>query len=129
VFNSQEEPGWLDRYSDWLPADDVGSGVRFPAGAGNFSFHYRIQTGSGAPIQWVPGALFPGIKWPGREADCSHPPSAEVKNAWCNTSTSQYVFMTWCLVKHRENFTFTFTFTVPRKEYFTCIIFVNSSYL
>jgi len=24
-----------------------------------------------------------------------------------NTSTPQYVFMAWCLVKHRDNFTFT----------------------
>jgi hypothetical protein len=23
----------------------------------------------------------------------------------------QYVFIAWCLVKHRKNFTFTFTFT------------------
>jgi hypothetical protein len=30
----------------WL--DDWGSRVRFPAGAGNFSFHYRVQNGSGA---------------------------------------------------------------------------------
>jgi hypothetical protein len=28
--------------------DDRGSRVRFPAGAGNFSLHYRIQNGSGA---------------------------------------------------------------------------------
>jgi hypothetical protein len=28
--------------------DDRGSRVRFPAGAGNFSFHYRVQNGSGA---------------------------------------------------------------------------------
>jgi hypothetical protein len=26
--------------------DDRGSMVRFPEGAGNFSFHYRVQTGS-----------------------------------------------------------------------------------
>jgi hypothetical protein len=37
------------------------------------------------------------------------PASAEV-NAWSYTSTPQYVFMAWCLVKHRDNFTFTFTF-------------------
>jgi hypothetical protein len=24
----------------------------------------------------------------------------------------QYVFMAWCLVKHRDNFTFTFTYGV-----------------
>jgi hypothetical protein len=31
------------------------------------------------PIQWVPGALSPGVKWPGRQADHSPPTSAEVK--------------------------------------------------
>jgi len=31
------------------------------------------------PIQWVPGALSQGIKWLGREADHTHPSSAEVK--------------------------------------------------
>jgi hypothetical protein len=28
--------------------DDRGSRVRFPAGAGNFSLHHRVQKGSGA---------------------------------------------------------------------------------
>jgi hypothetical protein len=32
------------------------------------------------PIQWRTGALSPGVKWPGREADHSHPPSTEVDN-------------------------------------------------
>jgi hypothetical protein len=39
------------------------------------------------PIQWVLGAPFPGVKRPGREADHSLPPSAEIKNAWSYTST------------------------------------------
>jgi hypothetical protein len=39
------------------------------------------------PIQWVPGALSLGVKRPGREADHSPPPSAEVKNTWSYTST------------------------------------------
>jgi hypothetical protein len=29
--------------------DDRGSRTRFPAGAGNFSLHHRVQNGSGAP--------------------------------------------------------------------------------
>jgi hypothetical protein len=33
------------------------------------------------PIQRVPGALSPGVKREGREADHSAPSSAEVKNA------------------------------------------------
>jgi hypothetical protein len=65
--------------------DDRGSRVRFPAGDGNFSLHYRVQNGSGA--QWVPGALSLGVKWQGREADHSPPSSAEVKTAWSYTST------------------------------------------
>jgi hypothetical protein len=36
------------------------------------------------------------------------------KNAWSYTSTPQYVFMAWCLVKHREIFTFTFTTVTGR---------------
>jgi hypothetical protein len=39
-----------------------------------------------SPIQWVPGALFLGIKRQGREADHSPPSSAEVKNPWSYAS-------------------------------------------
>jgi hypothetical protein len=40
------------------------------------------------PIQWVPGALSPELKRPGREADHSHLFSAEIKIAWRYTSTT-----------------------------------------
>jgi hypothetical protein len=81
--------------------DDRDSRVRLPAGAGNSSLHHRVQNGSGAhpAIQWVPGALSLGIKRPGREADHSPPSSTGVKNAWSYTSTPQYVFIEWYLVK------------------------------
>jgi hypothetical protein len=59
------------------------------------------------PIQWVPGALSLGVKRPVLEADHSPPSSAEIKTAWRYTSTPQYVFMAWCLIKHWDNFTFT----------------------
>jgi hypothetical protein len=36
----------------------------------------------------------------------SPPSCADVKNAWSYTSIPPYVFMTWCLVKYRGNFTF-----------------------
>jgi hypothetical protein len=39
------------------------------------------------PIQWVPGALSPGVKLRGREADHSPPTNAEVKKTWIYTST------------------------------------------
>jgi len=38
------------------------------------------------PILWVPGSSSLGVKRPGHEADHS-PPSAEVKTAWCYTSS------------------------------------------
>jgi len=58
------------------------------------------------PIQWVLEALSPGVKWPGCETDHSPPSGAEVKNVWHYTSSPQYIFIVWCLVKHRDNFTF-----------------------
>jgi hypothetical protein len=39
-----------------------------------------------SPVQWVPGALFLGVKRPGREAAYSPSSSAEVNNAWRCTS-------------------------------------------
>jgi hypothetical protein len=57
------------------------------------------------PLQWVPRVLTPRVKWPGREADHSSLSSAEAKNAWTCIFTSQCVFMAWCLVKHKDNFT------------------------
>jgi hypothetical protein len=41
-------------------------------------------------------------------AGVNRPSSAKVKNAWLYISTSQYAFMARCLVKHRDNFTFTY---------------------
>jgi hypothetical protein len=51
------------------------------------------------------------VKRPDREADHSPPSSAEIMNAWSYTCTRQYAFIAWCLVKHRENFTFYLFFT------------------
>jgi hypothetical protein len=45
--------------------DDRGSRVRFPAGAGNFSLHHRVQNDSGAhPASYAMGTRnsFPGSK-------------------------------------------------------------------
>jgi hypothetical protein len=52
------------------------------------------------PSQWVPGAVFLGVKRLGRETRHSPPSIAEVNNAWSYTY----------LVKHRDNFTFAFGF-------------------
>jgi hypothetical protein len=76
-----------------------------------FFFRHRFQTGSGShqpPIQWVPATLFAGIKQAGREADHSPHSRVQVKYMWCYTSTSLYIFMAWCLVKHRASFPLSF---------------------
>jgi len=52
------------------------------------------------PIHWVPVVM--RLK---READQSLPSSAGVED----TSTPPYAFAARCLVKHRDNFTFTLT--------------------
>jgi hypothetical protein len=63
--------------------DDRGSRFRFPAGTENYSIPTTAsRTALGPtqlPIHWVPGALSPGVKRPGREADQSPLSSAEVK--------------------------------------------------
>jgi hypothetical protein len=70
------------------------------------------------PIQWVPGVVSPGVKRLEHGADHSPPSSAEVKNTWHYTSTPHYVFMEWCLVKHRDNFTFSFIRQTDRQTLF-----------
>jgi hypothetical protein len=45
--------------------DDRGSGVQFPAGAGNFSLNHRVQNGSEAhPVSYPMGTTgsFTGVK-------------------------------------------------------------------
>jgi hypothetical protein len=93
--------------------DDRGSRVRFPVGAGNFSLHHRVQNGSGAhPASYqmgTRGSVSLWVKQPSCEADHSPPSSGEIKE-WLELYLHpKYVFMEWCLVKHRDSFTFTFS--------------------
>jgi hypothetical protein len=65
-------------------------GVRIPAGAMYF-FSKISRPALGptlSPIQWVPEAVFPGVKRLGREVDHSPPPGDELKNELSYTSTS-----------------------------------------
>jgi hypothetical protein len=67
-------------------------------GLGMFLFAAASRPSRGptqTPIQREPGALFLGVKWPGREAYHSPPTSAEVRNKW---SYTHYAFMAWCSV-------------------------------
>jgi hypothetical protein len=63
--------------------DDWAIGVRFPAGAKDFSSNLCVQTlgPTQPPVQCVPGVLSQVVKArPGRDADHSPPSSAEVEN-------------------------------------------------
>jgi hypothetical protein len=50
------------------------------------------------PIQWVLGALSPGVMWPGRDDEHLPATSSEVKNRWIYTPTPTYVFLASCLI-------------------------------
>jgi hypothetical protein len=80
-------------------------------GLGIFLFTTASRTALGPtqpPIQWVPGAFFPwGQSGRGVKLTTHVHLVPRSKNAWSYTSTPQYAFRAWCLVKHRDNFTFT----------------------
>jgi hypothetical protein len=67
------------------------TGVRFPAEAGNFSLHHRVQIEIVSHLPPYPMGIegsFPGeLKRPGPEGDQLPSSIAEVKNAWSYTST------------------------------------------
>jgi hypothetical protein len=84
------EPGKRSRYSDWLRAGQIRGRNSSPGRVKNFLFSKSSRQALGStqpPIQWVPGALSPRVKRPGREADHSPRASAEVKKMWIYTST------------------------------------------
>jgi hypothetical protein len=86
----------LSRYSDWLRAGRPRGGSSDPGKAKNILFFTSSRPALGStqpPIQWVPGALSQGIKWPRREADYSSPAINEVKKMWIYTSAPPYAFM------------------------------------
>jgi hypothetical protein len=81
-------------------------------GHGYFHLHNRLHTRYGAQLaSYTMGTedSYPEGKTAGAWSWPLTSTSAEVQYAWRYTSTPQYVFMAWCLVKHRDNFTFTFT--------------------
>jgi hypothetical protein len=54
------------------------------------------------PTQWEPGALSPGVKRPGHEADHSPPTSAEFKNIGVCIPTPKYAFKEQCLISYAQ---------------------------
>jgi hypothetical protein len=61
----------------------------------NFNFTLARPTlgSTQPPIQWLPGALFSGVKREEREADHSPPTCAKIKATWTYKSTPPYAFM------------------------------------
>jgi hypothetical protein len=45
------------------------------------------------------------VKQTEHKTDHSSPTRAKVQNVWSYTSTPPYIFMVWCLIKHRDSFT------------------------
>jgi hypothetical protein len=86
----------------WMISGNPQSAVGMATGYGlhdrgvkNFLFSTSSRPAPGPiqpPVQWVPEALFPGVKRQGREAEHSSPTSAEVKKMWIYTSTPPYVY-------------------------------------
>jgi hypothetical protein len=77
-------PGYLSRYSDWLCARRPRVRSSSPSRVKSFLFSTSSIQALGPtqpPTQWVPGALSPGVKRPGREFDHSPPTSAKVKKS------------------------------------------------
>jgi hypothetical protein len=95
-LKTRMEPGYRSRYSYWLRAGRLRGWSSSPVGGKNFLFSKSSRLALGStqpPIQWVPGALSPGVKRQGHEADYYPPTSAEVKKMWIYISTPPYAFM------------------------------------
>jgi hypothetical protein len=103
------------------------SGVRNPAGAGNFSLHHRVQTGSGNHSASYPmgtrGSI-PVLKRPGCKADHSSPSSVKVKECLKIYLHSPNM-PSWggAQLKHRDNFTFICLFVTTATVVTTVLYF------
>jgi hypothetical protein len=79
-MNTRELGQW-SRYKDWLQAGRQRAWSSSPSRGEIFLSSTSSRSVLGAtqpPIQWVPGALSLRVKQPEREANHSHPTSAEI---------------------------------------------------
>ena len=83
-----------------------------PSGAEVLLFFQNLYTSPGnhhTCCSVGTGAISMGVKWPGHEADHLRPSCAKINSTCSFTSFPPYVFMAWCLMKHKDFFTFIFT--------------------
>jgi hypothetical protein len=72
---------------------------------------------------------FLGVKRPGHEADHSPLSSAEVKECVDLYLHSPIRFMTWCLVKHKDNFTSLDSFVLVKRPVADCCEHYNKLWI
>jgi hypothetical protein len=95
IHRKMGEPGQRSRYSNWLRAG-LPKGRSSSPGGGKICLPYFVQTAYGTtkpPVQWVVGALSPGIKRQELEADHMPSTSTEIMKTCTYPSTSTHVFM------------------------------------
>lgn len=95
----------------WLWVNDWGNGVKFLAGGEDFSLLHNIQISFEVHPASYPtdtGGSSLRIQWLWHKDDHPIPSSSEIKNTYVYSSTPPYVFMEWCLNKHRDNFNFSY---------------------
>jgi hypothetical protein len=94
----------IDRYENLKSytvqrLDNPGIWFRFSVKARAFPHSFQTSLEANlVPIQWVPWALFPAIKRPGREADKS-PPSEVKNNRSCTSLAHIYLDVTYNSVR------------------------------
>jgi hypothetical protein len=96
LYSTHDEGQNSSRYIDWLWAGQPRGWSLSPSRANNFLFSILSRPALGPihpPIQWVLGAVSPGVKQPRHEADHSPKASAEVKKMWVYRSNPLYAFM------------------------------------
>jgi len=78
-----------------------------------FSTAFRLALGpTQPPIQWVSGAHTLGVKLMGRKLTAHLHPVPRLRLHGAVHPLLRYIFVVWCLVKHRDNFTFMIIVTV-----------------
>jgi len=93
-YAPRKRPGQLSHYTDWATPG-------WTAGILLLAVSKPVLGRTQPLIKCVPGAPSPGVNRPKREAEHSPPSIGDVRNTWSYTSTPPYVFMAWCLIKHR----------------------------